>query len=173
MLKAQDNLVLLWHLVRDLSQHPTYAGVADHLCMSASEVHAATKRLLAARLMHEDPDLRHPSPVNRNAGEYLLYGLRYVFPAQLGPEARGIPSGLALPALESDLVSSDAPWVWPHPDGSIRGQSIEPIYRSAPNAALRDEKLHRALALVDLIRLGRNRERKFAAEELRMIAGLP
>lgn len=44
--------------------------------------------------------------------------------------------------------------------------AFSPLYKSAPQAARRDEKLYELLALVDAIR-GRARERDLAARELR------
>ena len=56
--------------------------------------------------------------------------------------------------------------VWPAADGDVRGQAIEPLYASAPNAARKDSELYQMLALVDALRVGRARERNMAAEEL-------
>ncbi|MDO9620597.1 MAG: hypothetical protein Q7I91_01690, partial [Moraxellaceae bacterium] len=58
----------------------------------------------------------------------------------------------------------ELPPVWPSPEGTVRGLSFSPLYRSAPEAALRDIKLHELLALADALRGGRARERKLAAE---------
>lgn len=56
--------------------------------------------------------------------------------------------------------------VWAHAEGSVRGSSVAPLYRSAPQAALADPKLYEYLALVDSLRLGRARERKAAIAEI-------
>ena len=53
---------------------------------------------------------------------------------------------------------------------------MQPLYRSVPEAALRDRQLHAALAIVDELRLGRTRERKEAArllDALMEVAGDP
>jgi len=57
--------------------------------------------------------------------------------------------------------------VWPHAVGKQRGIAIEPLFRSVPEAVPGDERLHEYLALVDAIRLGRQREARLAAELLR------
>ena len=44
--------------------------------------------------------------------------------------------------------------------------ALEPLYKTAPAAALRDPTLYELLALVDAIRDGRARERKIAEQEL-------
>lgn len=56
--------------------------------------------------------------------------------------------------------------VWPHPDGDVRGESFEPLYPTAVDAARRDERLYECLALVDALRTGRARERRLAIDLL-------
>jgi len=43
------------------------------------------------------------------------------------------------------------------PNGDTRGIALEPLYKTAPIAALRDPVLYEFLALVDAIRDGRAR----------------
>jgi hypothetical protein len=57
--------------------------------------------------------------------------------------------------------------VWPDPEGDERGQSIQPLYPTAPAAARRQPALYELLALVDSLRCGRTRERTIAEGELR------
>ena len=56
--------------------------------------------------------------------------------------------------------------VWPHPEGEVRGESLEPLYPSVVEAARRDQELYECLALVDALRIGRARERKLAIDLL-------
>jgi len=73
----------------------------------------------------------------------------------------------AAPPLKNEIASRDElPPVWPWRDGETRGIALEPLYRTAPAAALRDPMLYELLALVDAIRDGRARERKIAEKEL-------
>ena len=51
----------------------------------------------------------------------------------------------------------------------MRGLGIEPLYPTAPGAALRNEKLYELLALVDALRAGRARERTFAEQRFMKI----
>ena len=53
------------------------------------------------------------------------------------------------------------------PEGSIRGESFSPLYKSVPIAAKNDSKLYELLALVDAIRGGQTREREMAKKELK------
>ena len=78
----------------------------------------------------------------------------------------GITSGRAgKNCTPPDSAPGEAP-VWPHPQGSTKGPSLSPIYKSAPAAALADPALHRCLALLDALRSGRLRERTIAMKLL-------
>jgi hypothetical protein len=75
------------------------------------------------------------------------------------------------PAAEGPLArmfaqTPDPPLVWPHPEGDVRGESLEPLYPSAVDAARRDSKLYECLALVDALRVGRAREKSLAIDLL-------
>jgi hypothetical protein len=93
--------------------------------------------------------------------------VKYSFPAEHGEVTRGLPTSFAAPPLKDEIASVDElPPVWPWREGKTRGIALEPLYRSAPAAALRDPILFELLALVDAIRDGRARERKIAEKEL-------
>jgi len=73
----------------------------------------------------------------------------------------------AAPPLKDAIASGDElPPVWPWRDGDTRGIALQPLYKTAPVAALQDPFLYELLALVDAIRDGRARERKIAEKEL-------
>lgn len=105
----------------------------------------------------------HPKVNRRNLTEFVQHGLKYVFPAKAGAPQRGVATGFAAPMLEGQLVSAGAYiYVWPHAEGSQRGPSITPLFKSVPEAALKDERLYEFLALIDAIRLGNQREANLA-----------
>lgn len=56
--------------------------------------------------------------------------------------------------------------MWPSNQGDIRGQAIQPLYRTVPAAAKSDGQLYELLALTDAIRVGRAREVALAIKEL-------
>lgn len=147
-----------------------FADLAREVGISSSEVHKAIQRSMVSQLVAPRPDLGMWTVQRRNLLEFLLHGLRYVFPAERGALTRGIPTGVAAPILESHFGPSDEPpAVWPHAEGTARGQSLEPLYPSVPFAASRDPNLYAALAVVDALRSGRARERAVAAEVMRAL----
>lgn len=162
-LKPQDLLVLL-----KVAAHPpqrwTYAALGEALAISASEAHASVKRAVASGLAVA-PARGEWSPVRPNLLEFILHGVRYIWPGTPGPVKRGVPTAFGAEPLASQLtvVPGEAP-VWAHPTGSAKGPTLSPLYRTVPQAALADPALHRLLALLDALRVGRARERSLAAK---------
>src|ERR1039458_5083084 len=68
--------------------------------------------------------------------------------------------------LSRILTQEDPVPVWPFDRGPKRGYAFMPLYKRAPEAALKDEDLYQLLALVDAIRDGSARERELAKREL-------
>jgi DNA-binding Lrp family transcriptional regulator len=159
--KPQDIVVALKLALG--ADHSSYADMGKALGMSASEVHAAVRRLVEARLV--DPETKKVRLVAlRN---FLVHGLPYAFPAIPKEITRGMPTAWASPAMSGKISSSEQlPPVWPDPEGRVQGASVQPLYPSVPGAARRDPKLYDLLALVDALRFGRARERDFAEKEL-------
>ena len=167
-LKAQDVLVVLKLTARPETAW-SYPALAGELAMSASEVHAAVRRATRSGLLQDDE--RH-TPNRRAVLEFLVHGLKYVFPAERGGLTRGMPTAHAAPPLRAQFVANDEPPpVWPDPEGTVRGEQLEPLYPSVPQAARTDERLYELLALVDALRGGRARERELAVKELRSRLG--
>jgi hypothetical protein len=159
--KPQDVVVALKLCLG--AENQSYAELGRSLGMSASEVHAAVRRLIEARLV--DPDTK---AVRRQAlRNFLVHGVPHSFPAILKSVTRGMPTAWAAPVMSGKFdVSEQLPPVWPDPDGRIRGESVQPLYASVPGAARRDPALYALLALVDALRIGRARERSLAEKEI-------
>jgi hypothetical protein len=165
-LKPQDVVVLIKLLLYG-SKRPPYAQIARDLFLSASEVHASVHRAKRARLLG-GPD-RWETPQKSALEEFLIHGVKYAFPPQRGELTRGVPTGFAAEPLKSRVSAGDEPPpVWPFPEGKTRGYSFAPLYKTVPQAALRDSFLYEMLALIDAIRDGRTRERHIAEEELKV-----
>lgn len=156
MLLPLDVLVAVKLAVCD--EEPTYADLAHSLDISASQAHAAVQRCRKSGIVHHD-ELR---PMMRALGEYLIHGVKYAYPAELGSETRGIPTAHSMTPLKSEIISGGSEAVWPHPEGTLRGTGVTPLYKVVPTAVANDHRLHEILALLDAIRIGRVRERKIA-----------
>lgn len=164
-LKPQDVVVAL-KLAAHAGEPWTQPELAKALHMSASEVNHGLKRLEACQLYNP----RERRVIRRSLEEFLVSGLRYVFPAQLGETGKGIPTSISgCSALTAKLlVGHEDHVVWPAKGRAARarGRTLAPLYRTVPQAAADDPVLHQYLALVDALRIGRARERALAKEEL-------
>jgi hypothetical protein len=58
-------------------------------------------------------------------------------------------------------------YVWPDPEGNVRGQAIEPLSKSVIKAVKEDKLLYQLLSLIEVVRVGKTRELKIAINELR------
>lgn len=143
-------------------------GLGASLGISKTEVSASINRSLETGLANKDRNNGRAKPNRRNLYEFIVSGLKFVFPAKPGSMSRGIPTAFAAPILKGQLMSAGEDiYVWPFAEGKDRGQSVEPLFKSVPDAVQNDERLYEYLALVDAIRLGKQRESNLAAERLK------
>lgn len=149
-------------LMEDGSDKLAYAELGKAACLSASEAHAAVKRLQESALVNGDR-----RPMRRNAMEFLVHGLRYAFPLRpTGRMIRGTPTSYAAPVASKSFAATGLKPVWCGSSGDVFGQGCEPIYPTAPEAARRNPGLYDRLAVIDMLRGGRIRERQFAERKL-------
>lgn len=172
MLKAHDIAVVLKLLeTKGSSQVPTFASLAHALKLSASEVHGSVKRGLEAGLLRRPLGAARgmPVPVSAALAEFLVHGVKYIWPVSAGGLGRGVATCASLASVADDLnlVPPEVAVVWPHPQGSLRGETVKPLYPNAAAVAMNDPYLHEWLALVDLLRLKSGREASLAADCIR------
>ena len=162
-LKPQDILVLLKILTWEGRAKWMGIELARELGLSPFDISVGLERSRHAGLL--DPSKR--KVIKSALLEFLVHGLKYVYPAQPGAFCRGVPTAHSAPPLAAKIVAGEHDsFVWPTEDGNRRGQTIPPLCKSAPRAAQKDPVLYELLALVDAIRVGRAREREMAIREL-------
>jgi len=182
-LRPQDIVVALKLLVSNGNPW-SYSKLGEELAMSASHVFASVNRAQTSRLLDfaeilprarpvrvarpsRDRQPALPRPNRSNLKEFLIHGIKYVFPVERGGPTRGIPTAEAAPPLRQHFPQDfPLPPVWPYAEGSVHGNAFSPLYKNVPQAALLDQKLYELLTLVDAIRDGRAREREIAIREL-------
>ena len=148
-LLPQDVVVLAKLVSYGRHGRPPIAQMAGDLALSPSQVHASLKRLERSRLV--DPETGRP--LLRAVDEFLIHGVKYVFPVQRGEVTRGLPTAHAAPPLHDQIAhNDDLPPVWPDIDGEVRGVTLEPLHKAAPKASRKDPVLHELLALIDALR---------------------
>jgi hypothetical protein len=171
MMKSQDILLLLKlvALERQRADLAAYSmrALQEQTGISKSEVSSALKRCIDAGLARLDQTTGMPHVNTRALSNFLQHGLKYVFPARPRAVTRGIATAHAAPVFAGKLLTGgDSVYVWPDAKGKEKGQAVEPLFKTVPDAARRDEDLYAMLALLDSIRLGNEREASLAKELL-------
>lgn len=145
----------------------TARGLEASLGVSKSEVNASINRSLEVGMAVRDRQSDLPRANIKALLEFIVHGLKYVFPARPSAMIRGIPTALAAPVLEGKVMSAgEYIHVWPDARGKSIGQALPPLFKSVPQAVKKDPDLYAYLALVDAIRMGSPREAGLAAKML-------
>lgn len=162
-MRPQDIVILLKLLT---IQEPDwkYRGLSASLSIAISEVSDSLVRSHLAGLIDESRRNVH----RQSLMEFLEHGIRYVFPQVPGSMVTGIPTAHSHPFYKQHFTS-EFNYVWPHEDGTMRGLAIQPLHKGVPKACLQDELLYELLASIDILRVGRVRERQLALEQLQKV----
>ena len=163
-MRPQDIVILLKKMT-DKGRVIPNGQIAKDLGISASEVSEALERCRIARLVDNSKQ-----QVNLLAlEEFLVHGLKYVFPVQPQGIVRGIATAISASPMKEKIVAGNERYVWPDPKGDMRGSAITPLYKTVPKAVEKDLMLYELLAIADTLRIGRVREVEIAKAELKNI----
>lgn len=160
-MRPQDIAILL--KICSMAGKPWQISSLSHaLFISLSEISESLNRSRIAGLI--DYNKKH---VNRlSLLEFIEHGIKYVFPQEPGTLVRGVGTAHSHPFMKKMFVS-ETDYVWPDRSGDTLGLMIEPFYAKQVEAAREDELFYMLLALVDVIRVGKAREVKYAMDELK------
>ena len=161
VIKPQDVAILVKILSRKHIGDWRQVDLAIDLGLSQGEIAKALARLNKAGLVVN-------KRANRSASlEFILHAIKYVFPIELGSLAIGLPTAISAPAHKDSVVqSSDDVFVWPSLKGKVRGQVIMPFYPKLAEAAMKDKEFYDIMSAIEILRMGRSRERKAAEQFL-------
>lgn len=160
-MRPQDVAILL-KVISLNNSHWQLAELSTAARISASEISESLNRSKLASLI--DHSKKH---VNRqNLLEFLEHGVHYVFPQQPGSLTRGIPTAHSHPDIKKKFIS-EMNYVWPDSKAKEIGLAIEPLYPKQVEAVDEDMVYYKLLSLVDVIRVGKVREVKYAIGELK------
>jgi hypothetical protein len=161
-LKSVDLLVLL-----GLLRHPagswTVRSLAEEMRLPSASVQRSLDRLASVGIFDARKRRVHVGACE----DLFVYALRFVAPAVVGGETRGLPTAWAAPPLVERLAASeDLPPVWPDPHGDVRGLEVQPVHPRVVSLANADAEMYGLLALVDGLRVGDARVRSLAVSLL-------
>lgn len=164
-LKPQDVLIVLkLHCLaeRDWS----FVELGKSLGISVGEGHNAVNRAKASGLIYEREESLRVQP--KKLFDFLVHGVPAAFFPVRGQVTRGMPTSVFAPPLSEKISvnEGDIPLVWPTESGTVRGESLTPLYPTVPMAATQDKALYELLVLVDGLRVGKAREKKLSIEML-------
>ncbi len=162
-MRPQDVVVLIKIVLLKQTQWQ-YRDLASDLFLSVSEISESLSRSHIAGLVDQSKRL----VFQQSFMEFLEHGFKYVFPQQPGTMVVGVPTAHSQ-AFFKQKFPAELEYVWPYLDGKVRGLAVAPLYNGVPKAALKDEQLHKVLAAIDILRVGRTREKKIAVEVLRKV----
>ena len=160
-MRPQDIVVLVKILARKNNDWRNI-DIANAIHLSPSEVSEALNRCKIAGLI----DSKKKNVNLDSLVEFLIFGLKYVFPVQPGAIVKGIPTAHSATPIKEHISSGRDFYVWPYAKGSHRGQAIEPLYKTLPQIVQDDVIFYELLTIIDTIRVGRVREKNIAIEEL-------
>lgn len=160
-MKPQD-IVILLKKITQLGHDLSGNKIAESLGVSTFSVSKSLERSRISGLVDQQKKRVNVLALE----EFLVHGVRYVFPAVTGRVVRGVPTFVSASPICEQIVAGNEAYVWPSPRGTARGQKVEPLYPTVPEAVQQDEELYRLLVIVDTLRLGRVREREIAIREL-------
>jgi len=160
-MRPQDVVILL-KMITLQNSNWTFAQIAASLQISESEVSNAMERNKLAGLASPDK-----AKVNKLAlREFLIYGIKYVFPPLIGYSTRGIATAHSAPPVNQFIAENDENYVWKYYKGTRRGNSIFSLYEKIPKIVESQPELYEFLAIIDTLRTGKKREIEIAIYEL-------
>ncbi len=147
-MRPQD-IVILLKIIALGDQDWYLKDLAAQLNISNSEVSESLHRSAIGGLINDDKKTIQ----RQELLEFLVYGVRYVFPAIEKKLARGMPTAFSASVLSEEFVVEN-PYVWPAKGFSTKGISIAPLYHTVPQACKNDAAFYDLLALTDALRMG-------------------
>ncbi|HLV32147.1 MAG TPA: hypothetical protein VKY57_11310 [Chitinispirillaceae bacterium] len=161
-MKPQDVAVLLF-IAQYVDGNYKVLDIANALEISQSEISESINRSKIAKLI----DPADKKVFRYGLLEFLIHGLKYVFPIQPGPIVKGVPTAHSGPPLNKMIVAGNEQFVWKASGGTLRGMSVEPLYRTLPKISANYLEFYELLCLLDTLRIGRAREVNIAQDILK------
>lgn len=149
----------------------TYAQLADRLHLSTSGVFDALARCRQAKLVASTN--QGAKVVNQRLFEYLVHGVPTSFYPRKIEVVRGIATAIFSPLFRARFTKDgDLPVVWPYSKGKDTGEGLLPLYPTIPIACSQNQNLYNIMSAVDILRVGKARERDAAVTYLETLLGI-
>ena len=131
--------------------------LAIDLELSQGEIAKSLQRLSKVGLIFDN------EPNRKACEEFLISAVKFIFPAQLGALTVGKPTAMSTVYFQKHLLQSkENMYVWSDVDGDTRGQMVHPLYPGLSKAASKDEKFYNMMSAIEVLRLGKARDKEVA-----------
>ncbi len=162
-LRPQD-LLLAIQIWRKGTRSWSYPSLGQELRLSLGEAHGGVKRAISAGLLLEQRQVVKAVPSRLLS--FLLHGVASAFFPDRGQVVRGMATSVYSPALKEQIAPHPEGFciVWPrdNPQGTVKGESLVPLYSSVPEVAETDVGFYEIMSLIDVLRVGHSSEKKTA-----------
>jgi hypothetical protein len=144
----------------------THAKLAEGLHLSTSTVFEALGRLKQAKLTATAA--YQPAKVIRDKLlDFLVHGVPTIYFPKKIEVVRGIPTSVFSPLFRERFADNRTiPLVWPYSKGKEQGEGLLPLYPTVAIACSRNDELYQLMAAIDVLRVGKSREREAAVTYL-------
>ena len=154
LLKMTTNSKTTWYST-DLSQA---------LKISVPEISKSLERCRKAKLLDKSNQ-----KVNITALQnYLIHTIKFAYPIQPGEFSMGIPTAFSATPIKEQFYKGAKEFVWASHRGSLKGQTVEPLYKTVPEIAKNEPELYELLVIVDTLRIGKEGEIEIAGKQLKI-----
>ena len=168
-LKPQDIFVASELVLHDEEQ-PSHAELATTLHMSPSTVYESLRRLRQAKLAC--PAKRGSKVVKGRFLEFLVHAVPTLYFPHRIEVVRGLPTAMWAPQFRDRLATDkDIVCVWPYTKGKELGEGLIPIYPTIPLACSQNLKLYQLLSTIEMLRIGKSRDKEVAITYLQELFG--
>jgi DNA-binding transcriptional ArsR family regulator len=168
-LKPQDIFIAaMLSLVED--KKPSHAELAVALHISPSTVYESLKRLRQAKLT--SPSDQGAKVMRGKFLEFLVHAVPTLYFPKKIEVVRGIPTAMWSPQFRDRMsTDKDIVTVWPYSKGKELGVGLIPIYPTIPLACSQNLELHQFMGAIEVLRIGKAREKDGATAYLQEFLG--
>ena len=145
----------------------THAWLSKSLHLSPSTVFEGLKRCRQAKLVSDSAPRgseREVKVMRSRLYEFLVHAVPVLYYPRRSAPVRGIATATFSPAFRERFTKpGDLIMVWPYSKGKEIGEGLVPIYPTVPIACSKSPALYELMATIEVLRVGKARE-KAAAE---------
>jgi hypothetical protein len=149
----------------------TYEKLGASLRISTSEIFNVLKRCRQAKLVAKTEAC---TSVNKeHLLDFLIHGVPTAFYPKRIEVVKGVLTATHAPLFRSRFTTDrDIPIVWPLAKGKDSGEGLLPLYATVPIICQQNETLYNMFSAIDILRIGKAREKDAAVSALASILGL-